>query len=45
MGQAYINNHWVNKPFKRKVSQDMFTAVDEQLTRMQKTVLPAANSN
>ena len=40
LGQAFINKHWVNKPLKRKVSEELFVAVEEQLTRMKAKVLP-----
>jgi len=36
LGQAIIANQWVNKPFKRKVSDEIFEAVDEQLTRVER---------
>jgi hypothetical protein len=45
LGQAVINRRWVNRPIKRKVSEELFTAVDEQLTRMKATVLPVEGSN
>ena len=41
LGQALENRHWVNKPLKRKVTEELFVAVDEQLTRMKAKVLPA----
>lgn len=34
--QAYISRHWVNKASKRKVSLELFDAIEEQLARMQK---------
>jgi len=37
LGQAYVSNHWVNKPFKAGVSKELFVAVEEQLTRMQQS--------
>lgn len=45
LGQALKDRRWVNKPLKRKVSEELFTAVDEQLTRMKATVLPVESSN
>lgn len=32
IGQAYINRHWVNRPIQRKVSEELFSAVEERLT-------------
>ena len=34
LGQSFENRHWVNKPLKRKVSEELFVAVEEQLGRM-----------
>lgn len=31
VGQAFINRHWVNRPIQRKVSEDLFSAVEERL--------------
>ncbi len=31
LGQEFTNRHWVNKPIKRKVSNELFTAVEERL--------------
>ena len=45
LGQSLINRRWVNKPIIRKVSEELFTAVDEQLTRMKATVMPVQSSN
>jgi len=45
LGQASQNRRWVNQPIKRNVSEELFTSVDEQLTRMKATVLPVENSN
>jgi hypothetical protein len=45
LGQAYHSRRWINKPIKRKVSAELFTAVEEQLTRMKATVLPVESSN
>jgi len=33
LGQALIKQHWVNMPIKRKVSGELFSAVEEQLAR------------
>ncbi len=43
LGQIYTNNHWVNKPLKRKLSEEVFSAVEEQLTR-QSAVEPAVSA-
>lgn len=34
LGQAFINRHWVNRPIKRKVANELFAAVEEQLGRV-----------
>jgi len=31
VGQAFMNRHWVNRPIQRKVSAELFSAVDERL--------------
>ncbi|MDT8376927.1 MAG: hypothetical protein RQ867_09385 [Mariprofundaceae bacterium] len=31
IGQVYVNRHWVNRPISRKVSGELFSAVDERL--------------
>jgi len=36
LGQAIVANQWVNKPFKRKVADEIFEGVNEQLTRVQR---------
>ena len=33
LGQGFINRHWVNRPLKRKVSEELFSSVEEQLAR------------
>jgi len=33
LGQALIKRHWVNRPVRRKVSEELFLAVGEQLAR------------
>jgi len=33
IGQAYVSNHWVNRPVKRKVNKELFTATEERLSR------------
>ncbi len=33
IGQAYVSNHWVNRPIKRKVNKELFTATEERLSR------------
>jgi len=33
--QEFIAKHWVNKPPKRKVTLELFSSIEEQLTRMQ----------
>jgi len=35
LAQAYINGHWANKPIQQKVTDELFSAVEEQLKRMQ----------
>jgi len=35
LAQAYVNGHWTNKPIQQKVTDELFGAVEEQLTRMQ----------
>lgn len=45
LGQSFRNRRWVNKPIKRKVSEELFTSVEEQLTRMKAKVLPIESSN
>ena len=39
LGQQYINRHWVNKPIKRKVANELFAAIEERLPP-----LPASNT-
>jgi len=34
LGQQFANNHWSNAPIKMKVSNELFTAVEEQLARL-----------
>jgi hypothetical protein len=45
LSQAFADRRWVNQPIKRKVSEELFTAVDEQLTRMKATASPADSTN
>jgi predicted small lipoprotein YifL len=45
LGQVLQSRRWVNRPIERKVSKELFGAVEEQLTRMKATVLPIENSN
>jgi len=33
VGQAFVNRHWVNRPIQRKVSDELFAAVEERLPR------------
>ena len=40
LGQSYENKHWVNRPLKRKVADELFVAIEEQLARMKANVLP-----
>jgi len=35
LGQAFVNGHWVNRPFKANTSKELFSSVEEQLGRMQ----------
>ncbi len=37
LGQQFANSHWVNKQIKKKVSLELFSAVEEQLARLKKT--------
>ncbi|MDX8395431.1 MAG: hypothetical protein R8K22_03355 [Mariprofundaceae bacterium] len=37
LGQGFINRHWVNRSIKRKVSEDLFSAIEERLEVMQRT--------
>lgn len=34
IGQAFVNRHWVNRPIQRKVSAELFGAVEERLNAM-----------
>jgi uncharacterized lipoprotein len=43
LGQSFENSHWVNKPIKEKVSNDLFSAVGDQLAR--KAQAPAASAS
>jgi len=45
LGQSLQSQRWVNRPIKREVTKELFVAVEEQLTRMQATTLPAESSN
>jgi len=45
LGQVYTDRRWVNKPIKRAVAKELFSAVDEQLTRMKATALPIEQAN
>ena len=45
LGQVLQSRRWLNRPIKREVSKELFVAVEEQLTRMQATVLPIEGSN
>lgn len=40
LGQQFMNGHWVNKPISKKISLELFTAVEEQLARL-KSIAPA----
>ncbi len=31
LGQQFINRHWVNKPVRRKVANELFSAVEERI--------------
>jgi len=33
LGQSFVNRHWVNRPVKRKVADELFIATEEQLAR------------
>lgn len=45
LGQAFMNRHWVNKPVKRKVSNELFKAVEEQLARRAPQATPQPSQN
>lgn len=32
IGQAFVNKHWVNRPIDRRVSEEVFSAVEERLS-------------
>jgi len=32
--QSFIARHWVNKPANKKIALELFSAVEENLTRM-----------
>jgi len=32
LGQGFINRHWVDRPLKRKVSNELFSAVEERIS-------------
>lgn len=45
LSQVFQTNRWVNAPIKRKVSKELFSSIEEQLTRMrdqQQGTQPAA---
>jgi uncharacterized lipoprotein len=42
IGQAFENHHWVDKPVKYKPSNDLFSAVDEQLAQRTRVSSDAA---
>lgn len=44
LGQSFKNSHWVNEPLKQKVSNDLFSAVEDQLTRKAQNSAAAANT-
>jgi len=44
LGQMYLNKHWVNKPFKRKISLELFAAVEKQLGRVQPQQAPVEDN-
>jgi len=39
LGQQFANNHWSNAPIKKKVSNELFAAVEEQLARLKQSVV------
>ena len=41
LGQQYINHHWVNKPLKQKVGNELFSAVEERLGQVAKPAAPS----
>ena len=36
LGQQFLNAHWINKPIKRKLSLELFDAVEERLPQKKK---------
>jgi len=44
LGQQFANSHWVNKQIKKKVSLELFAAVEEQLARLKKPVSAPAQT-
>jgi len=39
LGQQFLNAHWINKPIKRKLSLELFDAVEERLPQKNKAQL------
>lgn len=42
LGQVFENHHWINKPVKYKASNDLFSAVEEQLAQRAQASTAAA---
>jgi len=45
LGQQYANNHWSSAPIKKKVSNELFAAVEEQLARLKQPVVKPVNTS
>jgi len=43
LGQQYANNHWSNAPIKKRVSNELFAAVEEQLARLKQPIVKPVN--
>ena len=44
MGQVFENHHWINKPVKYKPSNDLFSAVGDQLARRAQAAAAASGA-
>jgi len=44
LGQQFVNNHWSNAPLKKKVADELFAAVEEQLARLKKPIISPVDS-
>ncbi|MFQ5344559.1 MAG: hypothetical protein ACE5DZ_01210 [Mariprofundus sp.] len=41
LGQQFINKHWVNKPLKINLTEELFSAVEERIPRAEKKPEPS----